>query len=128
MGIWGKAYASGGPQMTMSRMIPMASNVDQTFFQGFVQSSVHHHAAQVHSNVSAAVYPPAQEHPMVYVGIYTAISFATGFAAILAVITQYLGALRASRILFDRLLTTVVRATMRWHVSGLIPARIRSAF
>ncbi|KAF7979956.1 hypothetical protein HWV62_40400 [Athelia sp. TMB] len=115
MGIWGEAYASSGSQMAILPMIPMMTNGDQTFFQGSVHSSFRRHAAQALLYVNATVYPPAQERPMLYVGIYAIISFATGFVATLAIITQYLGALRASRILFKRLLTTVVRATMRWH-------------
>ncbi|KAF7974527.1 hypothetical protein HWV62_11990 [Athelia sp. TMB] len=117
MGIWGEAYAFGGDQMTMLPMISMTTNDDQTFFRGSVHPSFRHHAVHIQSlsHASVTVYPPAQERPMLYVGIYAAISFATGLAAILAVIIQYLGALRASRILFKRLLTAVVRATMRWH-------------
>ena len=59
--------------------------------------------------------PSAHENPYFYIGIYAAISLSTGIVNITGVITQYTGALRASRILFDKLLRTVVRATMRWH-------------
>ncbi|KAI8989077.1 multidrug resistance-associated ABC transporter [Trametes punicea] len=59
--------------------------------------------------------PPARDHPYFYIGIYAAIALSTGLVNITGVITQYTGALRASRILFERLLRTVVRATMRWH-------------
>ncbi|KAH9924948.1 multidrug resistance-associated ABC transporter [Amylocystis lapponica] len=59
--------------------------------------------------------PSAQEHPLFYIGIYAAITLSTGIVSITGVITQYTGALRASRVLFKRLLVTVVRATMRWH-------------
>ncbi|KAF7982635.1 hypothetical protein HWV62_27065 [Athelia sp. TMB] len=117
MGIWGEAYASSGSPMTMLPMI-MATE-DQDSFQGSTRPSFHH-AVQALSNASVNTYPPAQEHPMLYVGVYAMISFATGFAATLAIITQYLGALRASRVLFEQLLTTVVRATMRWHDIGTI--------
>lgn len=64
---------------------------------------------------SAVNWPPAQERPFFYIGIYTAIALSAGLVNICGVVTQYTGALRASRILFRRLLVTVVRATMRWH-------------
>ena len=60
-------------------------------------------------------WPSAQDHPFFYVGIYALISLGGAFVNILAAIAQYTGALRASRILFKRLLVAVVRATMRWH-------------
>ncbi|KAF7792210.1 hypothetical protein EIP86_003243 [Pleurotus ostreatoroseus] len=59
--------------------------------------------------------PPAQDYPFFYIGIYALITFGGAFANIFAAIAQYTGALRASRILFKRLLVAVVRATMRWH-------------
>ncbi|KAF9490898.1 multidrug resistance-associated ABC transporter [Pleurotus eryngii] len=59
--------------------------------------------------------PSASEHPMFYVGIYAAIGIANALASVLSVIAQYTGALRASRILFKKLLETVVRATFRFH-------------
>ncbi|KAF4588529.1 hypothetical protein EYR40_010081 [Pleurotus pulmonarius] len=60
-------------------------------------------------------FPSASEHPMFYVGIYAAIGIANALASVLSVIAQYTGALRASRILFKKLLETVVRATFRFH-------------
>ncbi|KZP20510.1 hypothetical protein FIBSPDRAFT_932199 [Athelia psychrophila] len=114
MGIWGEAYGPGGAQLTMAPLIAMA-NENQAFFDGSVHAALRHHSVQALSNVSATTYPRAQEHPMLYVGIYTAISFATGIAAIASIIVQIVGGLRASRVLFKRLLTTVVHATMRWH-------------
>ena len=73
------------------------------------------YAHAVPFNITKITLPPAQEHPYFYVGIYAAIALSTGFVNIAGVMTQYTGALRASRILFERLLKTVVRATMRWH-------------
>ena len=64
---------------------------------------------------SAYEWPRAQDHPFFYIGIYTAITLGAGFVNIGGVITQYTGALRASRVLFQGLLKAVVRATMRWH-------------
>ena len=79
-----------------------------------------HHTAMVHTpspsfSASRITLPSAKDHPFFYIGIYAAISLSTAFVNITGVITQYTGALRASRILFAKLLQTVVRATMRWH-------------
>jgi ABC-type multidrug transport system fused ATPase/permease subunit len=60
-------------------------------------------------------WPRAQDHPFFYIGIYAAICLGSAFVNITGAITQYTGALRASRVLFKRLLLAVVRATMRWH-------------
>ena len=60
-------------------------------------------------------WPRAQDRPFFYIGIYTAITLGAGFVNIGSVTTQYTGALRASRVLFEGLLKAVVRATMRWH-------------
>ena len=59
--------------------------------------------------------PPAQNHPFFYIGIYTAITVSAALVNVTSVVVQYGGALKASRSLFQRLLTSVVRATMRWH-------------
>ena len=74
----------------------------------------HYHAA---STLKTTEYnwPRAQDHPLFYVGIYAAISLGAGLVNITGAITQYTGALRASRVLFEKLLASVVRATMRWH-------------
>lgn len=60
-------------------------------------------------------WPPAQTHPFFYIGIYALISLAGALVEIIAIIVQFTGALRASRVLFQKLLDGVVRATMRWH-------------
>lgn len=84
---------------------------------GYVHSHIpdlhHHGVAPV--RLLVADWPPARDHPFFYIGIYAAISLGAAFVNITGVITQYTGALRASRTLFERLLTAVVRATMRWH-------------
>lgn len=82
---------------------------------------VHAHIPHLHHYGTQSVrfptvsWPPAQDHPFFYIGIYAAISLGAALVNITGVITQYTGALRASRTLFERLLTAVVRATMRWH-------------
>lgn len=59
--------------------------------------------------------PSAKEHPLFYIGIYSALGLGSAFLGVLAAIVQFTGALRASRVLFKQLLVSVVRATMRWH-------------
>lgn len=67
------------------------------------------------TNVQPPILPSAKEHPLFYIAVYAGIGFLTALVSILSVVTQYTGALRASRVLFRKLLETVVRATMRWH-------------
>ena len=84
-------------------------------------SYVHSHIPQGHHYGMASVrlptvnWPSARDHPFFYIGIYAAITLGAALVNITGVITQYTGALKASRILFQRLLNAVVRATMRWH-------------
>ena len=59
--------------------------------------------------------PNANEHPLFYIGVYSALGLGSAFLGVLTVIVQITGALRASKVLFKQLLVTVVRATMRWH-------------
>ena len=66
-------------------------------------------------SILAISWPDANQHPYFYIGIYTAIALGTVFMNICVTIAQYVGALRASRILFKQVLVSVVRATMRWH-------------
>lgn len=104
----------------MSTFTSFAATENQFAFDGSTLPYYPHHALQSiqsSSNMTIANLPRAQDHPLFYVGIYTLIGLATGFTNILSIITQFLGALRASRLLFKRLLVGVVRATMRWHVS-----------
>lgn len=60
-------------------------------------------------------WPSPYEHPLFFVGVYTAIGFGTAFIQILSSGIQLTGALRASRVLFRKLLRTVVFATVRFH-------------
>ncbi|KIY50596.1 hypothetical protein FISHEDRAFT_39032 [Fistulina hepatica ATCC 64428] len=60
-------------------------------------------------------WPDANARPMFYIGIYAAIGLASVLVNVGSVAAQYSGALRASRILFKRLLDTVIHATFRFH-------------
>lgn len=52
---------------------------------------------------------------MFYVGIYSAIGVGTAIVQVTSNTVQFTGAIRASRILFQRLLNAVVMATVRFH-------------
>jgi len=79
----------------------------------------HHLTHTVHGlqswNPPAIHLPSAKEHPLFYIGVYSALGLGSAFVGVLSAIVQFTGALRASKVLFSRLLVTVVRATMRWH-------------
>jgi hypothetical protein len=79
----------------------------------------HHLTHTIHGlqsfNPPTIQLPSAREHPLFYIGIYSALGLGTAFVGVLSAIVQYTGALRASKVLFKRLLVSVVRATMRWH-------------
>ena len=53
--------------------------------------------------------------PLPYVLIYAAIGLAGVVITTINTVVQYHGAIRASKLLFTRLLDTLVHATMRWH-------------
>ncbi|TCD65581.1 hypothetical protein EIP91_002465 [Steccherinum ochraceum] len=116
---WGQAY---GEQDFQSISLSSFSNPAHVTPNGTTLSSYHHQSyyhlpTSSSSTFSTASFqwPPAQDHPFYYIGIYTAISLGAGFVNIGSIITQYTGALQASRVLFEGLLKAVVRATMRWH-------------
>ncbi|KAI0657587.1 multidrug resistance-associated ABC transporter [Cubamyces menziesii] len=121
--VWGEAYTKFDE--TIYQYMQMAysygTNVEHQQVMDHGVSHLHHHAAAaVHTSssplgITSFTLPPVREHPYFYIGVYAAIALSTGLVNIAGVITQYTGALRASRILFERLLRTVVRATMRWH-------------
>jgi ABC-type multidrug transport system fused ATPase/permease subunit len=60
--------------------------------------------------------PSANSQPMFYVAVYATIGIGAALLATVNTIVQYTGSFRASRILFTRLLNTVIRAPMRWSV------------
>ncbi|KAH0579496.1 hypothetical protein H2248_002354 [Termitomyces sp. 'cryptogamus'] len=60
-------------------------------------------------------WPRALAHPLFYIGVYAGIGLLNVLVGMASMVAQYTGALRASRILFRRLLETVVRATFRFH-------------
>ncbi|KAJ7047568.1 P-loop containing nucleoside triphosphate hydrolase protein [Mycena alexandri] len=62
----------------------------------------------------AHVFPPAQDNPMFYVGIYAAIGFSVSLVNASLVALHFYASFRASRRLFRNLLRTVVYSTFRW--------------
>ncbi|KAI0752843.1 multidrug resistance-associated ABC transporter [Daedaleopsis nitida] len=116
--IWGEAYGESAPPVPQFSYSYTAHVENQHVLDDGLAHF--HHAATTHApllpfNLTKIHLPPAQEHPYFYIGIFAAISLASGFVNITGVMVQYTGALRASRILFEKLLRSVVRATMRWH-------------
>ncbi|EJD46367.1 P-loop containing nucleoside triphosphate hydrolase protein [Auricularia subglabra TFB-10046 SS5] len=75
---------------------------------------VHELHAHAIGATSWPTLPSADEHPMFFVGVYAAITLGTATMGMLVNIIEYIGAYRASRILFQKLLVTVVRAPFRW--------------
>ncbi|KAH8099895.1 multidrug resistance-associated ABC transporter [Cristinia sonorae] len=117
---WGQAY--GEQNGTGSAYISSFANpAHEISLNGEISTFQAHHpyyhssSGPTFSHKFKYEWPRAQDHPFFYIGVYTAITLGAGFVNIGSVITQYTGALRASRVLFEKLLTAVVRATMRWH-------------
>ena len=113
---WGDAY---GKDYNQTAIFSSFSAAEHQMALGGSLSNYHYQHLLHPADVSTTDFnlPRAQDHPLFYVGIYTAIGFAAAATSILSTIVQYTGALRASRLLFKGLLLAVVRATMRWHVS-----------
>ncbi|KAI0332219.1 multidrug resistance-associated ABC transporter [Cubamyces sp. BRFM 1775] len=119
--IWGEAYAisdqsdQGHVRMAYSFGAYASHQLVMDGGSPYLHNgvAVHPHRPPSPANTTSTL-PPVRENPYLYIGIYAAIALSSGLVNIFAIITQYTGALRASRILFERLLRTVVRATMRW--------------
>lgn len=109
--VWGEAYGNATPMQAHVEYQHVLTN-GLAHFHDTTMAYVPTVPLLVSTKLN---FPPAQEHPYFYIGIYAAIALSTGVINITGAVTQYTGALRASRILFDKLLRTVVRATMRWH-------------
>ncbi|KAG2344835.1 hypothetical protein BDR05DRAFT_1016249 [Suillus weaverae] len=116
---WGQAY---GDDAELPPYI-MASSVlteNEALMNGYVPYHDHQHYSNSYFHVNTSGFSPialpdVHEHPLFYVGVYALIGFATAAVSVLSTAIQYNGALKASRSIFRKLLTGVVRATMRWH-------------
>jgi len=94
------------------------SESEQLAFQEISSPPPYMHAFLVNPNIFSTyrlTLPPAYRDPLPYVLIYAAIGLAGVVITTINTVVQYHGAIRASKLLFTRLLNTVVHATMRWH-------------
>ncbi|KAG8843469.1 hypothetical protein FRC20_003943, partial [Serendipita sp. 405] len=105
MQVWGEAY--GKPRLTLTAFFLNSGGRRTSIFpvSDFVTDQF---------SISASL-PSADERPLFYVGVFAAIGFASIILEMCASTILVLGAYRASRILFQRLLEGITRATMRWH-------------
>jgi len=115
---WGQAY--GKSTISMAHAFMTSSHaIEQEVVMMDGLLGTHHLTHTIHGlqslNPPTIQLPSAREHPLFYIGIYSALGLGTAFVGVLSAIVQYTGALRASKVLFMRLLVSVVRATMRWH-------------
>ncbi|KAI5116711.1 hypothetical protein M0805_003223 [Coniferiporia weirii] len=114
--VWGEAYEKGSP-VPLTHIFTSNTAIEQQAL--FSDAISPHQFTHIHQDFGTAgledYLPPVHEKPLFYVGIYALIGFSTVLISITSVVTQYTGALRASRLLFKQLLVAVVRATMRWH-------------
>ncbi|KAL0951671.1 hypothetical protein HGRIS_008350 [Hohenbuehelia grisea] len=112
--VWGEAYESLPLHYLPFRYFSSADH--ELLSDGYVP--LHGHFQSSHRVDVWRItreWPRALEYPLYYIGVYAAIGLASGLTTVLAVVVQYTGALRASRIIFEQLLGTVVRATFRFH-------------
>ncbi|EKM76533.1 hypothetical protein AGABI1DRAFT_122491 [Agaricus bisporus var. burnettii JB137-S8] len=114
--IWGRAY--GDTELVSQSPYNSFATFDHEIpINGFSVSHYQHayRTTPTSFKIQDIDWPDAITHPYFYVGIYAAIGIGSALTNVLSVAAQYTGALRASRILFKKLLVTVVRATFRFH-------------
>jgi len=119
---WGEAYGSGKVSTAYAFITSSSSYaIEQRALITDELPGSHDLAHAIHglqsfdAPLSQMSLPSAKEHPLFFIGIYSALGLGSAFIGVLTAIAQYTGALRASRVLFRQLLVSVVRATMRWH-------------
>ena len=115
MQVWGEAYKMPHTsQLVFSSWLGPEHEIPMDHAAYSLNYLHNYHPSYVFSQLEIK-WPSARAHPYFYVGIYAAIALTGVVVNSTSAITQYSGALRASRTLFQRLLVGVVRATMRWH-------------
>ncbi|KAI0332220.1 multidrug resistance-associated ABC transporter [Cubamyces sp. BRFM 1775] len=120
--VWGEAYTtakeSGSGYAQMAYLFRTVAT-QHVMYRGVSYSESRPPAAAHNAgsslNSPGITLPSVQEHPYFYIGVYSAIALIGGLVNTADIATQFVGALRASRVLFDKMLRTVVRATMRWY-------------
>jgi ABC-type multidrug transport system fused ATPase/permease subunit len=117
--IWGEAYDRPESSVYASFASSTTTISGQTTLQDFGLGATTALTASYSgfsgSSSPSTSLPNANAHPLFYVGVYAAIEGAYVLIKVLMEVVQYVGAYRASQDLFKRLLSSVVRATMRWH-------------
>ena len=115
---WGEAYGKGN--VTTAHAFTTSSHaIEQQVITADGLLGSHYLTHTIHGlqsvNAPFISLPSAKEHPLFFIGVYSALGLGSAFLGVLTAIVQYTGALRASKVLFKQLLISVVRATMRWH-------------
>ncbi|KAJ7660132.1 hypothetical protein DFH06DRAFT_1472233 [Mycena polygramma] len=113
---WGSAYERNDT-LTFYSYHPSLASLDSEYpMEGpFNFAQVDSSFVAVRPGLFGINWPSAVEHPLFYVGVYAAIGLTSTFVGLCSAAAQYTGALRASRVLFQQLLVSVVRATFRFH-------------
>jgi ABC-type multidrug transport system fused ATPase/permease subunit len=109
MQVWSEAYGAYN-YLQVPYISQRFARVEHAFSIDHPRPMIFHPALHLQGD-----WPDASEHLFYYICIFAAIGSTASVVSVLAYIVQLTGALRASRILFKRLLVTVVHATMRWH-------------
>ncbi|KAJ7045901.1 hypothetical protein C8F04DRAFT_452844 [Mycena alexandri] len=110
--IWAEAYGTSLNVTDGYTFRSFASGTNDFFLTSGLPATVtHFHSA----GWQIGQLPSASDRPLFYVGVYAAIGLFGILVQLVSTALQYTGALRASRILFQRLLSSVVRATFRFH-------------
>uniref|UniRef100_D8Q0Y8 Multidrug resistance-associated ABC transporter n=1 Tax=Schizophyllum commune (strain H4-8 / FGSC 9210) TaxID=578458 RepID=D8Q0Y8_SCHCM len=113
--IWGRAYGHQANDHHYSAFISSGSDENQVSFSSSAYPIHHSLNASGDVTTSEIHWPDANEHPLFYVFTYAAIGIMTAIVNVSAISAQLWGGLRASRLLFRRLLFAVVHATFRFH-------------
>ncbi|KAJ7062906.1 hypothetical protein C8F01DRAFT_986153 [Mycena amicta] len=106
--LWIKFWAAGyesSPNMHVMHTYSAYDRASQVFFLPSSNAGI--------PSASVTSLPNAATHPLFYIGVYTAIGMTGVVLQLLGGWVQFTGALRASRVLFRKLLVTVTRATFR---------------
>ncbi|KAJ7725290.1 hypothetical protein DFH07DRAFT_970902 [Mycena maculata] len=110
--IWAEAYGTSFTASDALMFRSFGSGTNEITLTSGLPHSPHFHSMAWSPD---SRFPSASDRPMFYVGVYAAIGLSALVLQLFSVSLQYIGALRASRILFQKLLVTVVRATFRFH-------------
>jgi len=111
--IWGEASSAGVSRMSLLVQSAPPATGQRQFDMLHLEPLTESNAFISETVRALTTWPNADEHPLYYVGIYAAISLGISVAGLLMSVIEYIGAYRASRLLFKQLLTSVVHAPFR---------------